>query len=1014
MKRHLISGILALSTLLVSFAAAAEDIDLFTNTAPTTAADVPNVLFIIDNTANWNNAFTNEVAALVSTFAALPNDKFRIGVMLSSETGGGNSGADGGYVRAAMRLMNSSNKVAYQNLINSLSKLGDKGNGGKSSLTMAEAYRYFSAGAPYAGNGKVKTDYTGNVAGGTVASNAIYALPGNALASKDATSYQNPITSGCQKNFIIYISNGAAQDNSTVTTLAATMLTSAGGDATQIALSPSGSQSNVMDEWSRFMRSSPLGIVTYTVDVDPISSGQGPGWSALLKSVAADPSRYFSVTSGSGGSEIALAVNKALSEIQSVNSVFAAVSLPVSVNTQGTYLNQVYIGEFRPDANGFPRWAGNMKQYKLGMINNALKLEDADSAAAINSQTGFVTECARSFWTPSTADNYWAFNPHGSCLAYANSANSNFPDGNVVEKGGQAYTLRSTTTRTVKTCSTSFASCTSLINFDTASVTPAMLGLTAGDTATRDRLVNWERGLDTEDENNNAVTNAEMRPSAHGDVVHSRPIALNFGSAATPSVVVFYGGNDGVLRAINGNRSSNIGGTLPGQELWAFVAPEFYGSIQRIHDNSTQISYPNITGGSPKPYGMDGPMAAYQSGSQAWIYASMRRGGRALYAFDVSSPASPSLKWKIGCPKAADDVGCSTGLSGIGQTWSTPQNLKVAGYRTGAAGTEKPLLIMGGGYDKCEDSDPNTCVAASKGKQIYVLDADTGTVLQTMATDRSVVGDVAIVPDASGLAIYAYAADLGGNVYRITIGSAAPGSWSITKLAALGCATTSTCSANRKFMFGPDVVSDSGSYVLMIGSGDREKPLTSFTTAASVSNYFFKIIDTPSDPAWLTAEVANCTSAFLCLNSLLPITGTTAPTQTALATKKGWYLGLAATEQVVTSSITVFGTTTFSTHTPAVLVPGACTSNLGIAKVYNIAYTNAGPSGSATSRFDTVVGGGLSPSPKAGIVTLDNGSVVTFIIGGKKDSPIEAMLAPTPPGSGTNQPKKRVYWYIQK
>ncbi len=49
-----------------------------------------------------------------------------------------------------------------------------------------------------------------------------------------------------------------------------------------------------------------------------------------------------------------------------------------------------------------------------------------------------------------------------------------------------------------------------------------------------------------------------MRPSAHGDVVHSRPIAINFGTDAAPKVVVFYGGNDGVLRAVNGNRDEHV------------------------------------------------------------------------------------------------------------------------------------------------------------------------------------------------------------------------------------------------------------------------------------------------------------------------------------------------------------------------------------------------------------------------------------------------------------------------
>ncbi len=40
----------------------------------------------------------------------------------------------------------------------------DKGNSGASGLSMAEAYRYFAGGAPYAGNNKDKTDYNGNTA----------------------------------------------------------------------------------------------------------------------------------------------------------------------------------------------------------------------------------------------------------------------------------------------------------------------------------------------------------------------------------------------------------------------------------------------------------------------------------------------------------------------------------------------------------------------------------------------------------------------------------------------------------------------------------------------------------------------------------------------------------------------------------------------------------------------------------------------------------------------------------
>ncbi len=128
--------------------------------------------------------------------------------------------------------------------------------------------------------------------------------------------------------------------------------------------------------------------------------------------------KYFRVNSSVGGGEqIADALDDIFSEIQAVNSVFASVSLPVSVNTQGTYLNQIYIGMFRPDQDGHPRWVGNLKQYKLGSSATAWRPWMPTIPSAINASTGFITECARSFWTPTAVDNYWAFRPQGGCLS---------------------------------------------------------------------------------------------------------------------------------------------------------------------------------------------------------------------------------------------------------------------------------------------------------------------------------------------------------------------------------------------------------------------------------------------------------------------------------------------------------------------------------------------------------------------------------------------------------------------
>lgn len=1027
----ILKKIFFVSVLLFTAIAHAEDIDLFVTNTSSTNTELPNVLIILDNTANWSSAFANEMNALQVVMSGLAQDKFNVGLMMFTETGSGNSGNDGGYIRAAIRRMNATNKALYSAVFTggtigsqSISALGvnaDKSNGGKLGLTMADAYRYFNSGAPYSGNNKVKTDYQGN----TLSNNIISALStsGWALSSKTSTPYIGPTQTGCTKNYIIYISNGAVQDNnsdtSTATSLLSTEATAANiSNATvAIPISPSGSQDNVGDEWARFMKLSSLGITTYTIDINKVTTGQGPGWTALLKSMASvSNGKYFDVASS--GTQISDALNRIFSEIQDVNSVYASVSLPVSVSTQDTFLNQVYIGLFRPDPDAYPRWAGNLKQYKLGNVNNALVLQDADSNSAIGNK-GFIGPCARSFWTPSTVDTYWAFKPQGTCSAIANSYSSNYPDGNIVEKGGEAYKLRATTTRTMKTCSTTFASCTSLLDFNSTNVSQTDLG--AGSTAERDALINWQKGLDVDDENINGVTTTEMRPSAHGDVVHSRPVAINFGTDTAPQVVVFYGGNDGVFRAINGNRAAAIGTIPAGGELWSFVPPEFFSKIKRLRDNSPAIKFygSTISSAQLKDYGMDGVVTGYQSGSTAYVYATMRRGGRALYAFDVSTATTPltassiTLKWKKGCPNLTNDTNCTTGFTDIGQTWSAPKILKSSGYGSGAS----PMIIFGGGYDNCEDSDPHTCTATSKGKKIYVLDANTGATLKTFDTDRSVVGDVFVVNDTStGLATYAYATDTGGNIYRITINGAAPASWTSVKIASLGCSTVATCSAPRKFLYGVDIVNDNGTLELTVGSGDREKPVSGFTSAASTSNYFFLIKDKPSDTDWLSTETANCSgSSVICLNSLVPIAygSTTPPDASTLATKKGWYLGLAPTEQVVTSSLTVFNNITFSTSQPAVYSAGQCSGNLGTATVYNISRLNASNSDRTTTvRGQVIVGGGLPPSPVAGQVKLDDGTTAPFIIGA---SPTSALEGGSPATSTTTiQPKSRVYWYIQQ
>ena len=460
----LVIAVLALcAQMAAAFDPVNDDTDIFLAN-PSIAAERPNVLVILDNTANWNTAFTNEKSALVSFINSL-TDSYNVGLMMFPETGGGNDNIDGAYVRFGIRQMTTANKSALSTMVNNLDKIADKGNNATTSLAMYEAYAYYAGIAARAGYGKVKRDFAGNTANNPLAAS----LPGNAFSSSSTQTYTRPIADACQKSYIVYISNGPANENSSALGTAEGLLqTISGQTPTQIAINPSGSQGNWVDEYAKFFANSDItsaltgtqNILTYTVEVDPNTSGQGPNMTALMQSTATNgKGKYFGVTSGGGGASIVAALQSIFQEVQAVNSVFASSTLPVSVNVRGTNLNQVYIGVFRPDALKSPRWLGNLKAYNLGLstATNTVFLSDANGLPAENSATGFITGSAQSFWTQGSS--FWSFNPQGV------GGSSDSPDGDIVEKGGAAQQIRtafptSQTTRKLYTCTQgSFGNC---------------------------------------------------------------------------------------------------------------------------------------------------------------------------------------------------------------------------------------------------------------------------------------------------------------------------------------------------------------------------------------------------------------------------------------------------------------------------------------------------------------------------------------------------------------------------
>jgi type IV pilus assembly protein PilY1 len=453
-----------------------DDTDIFLAN-PNIPAERPNVLIVLDNTANWNQAFANEKSALVQVINGL-TDAFNVGLMMFPETGSPNDSVDGAYVRYHVRRMTSTNKIALSTLVNNLDINSDKGNNATTGLALHEAFLYFSGRNSIASHGKIKTDKDGT-ADPLLSPLTEHALPAGTISAP----YRSPIKDGCARSFVIYISNGPAAENASARSdLEAKLATLTGVTPPSIiSITPGGLQGNWADEMAKFMANADVmstsagvpnseqtqNVYTYVVEVDPAGTGQGPDMTALMKSVAANgKGKYFGVTSASSGTGIVDALNAIFTEVQAVNSVFASTTLPVSVNVRGTNLNQVYIGVFRPDSTKSPRWMGNLKMYNLALNSATGSVFLADAAngpppavgnSAENTTTGFVSQNSPSFWTSSST--FWGFRDPSQ---NGPGGPSDFPDGDLVEKGGAAQQLRisyagaeaSATPRKLYTCTT--------------------------------------------------------------------------------------------------------------------------------------------------------------------------------------------------------------------------------------------------------------------------------------------------------------------------------------------------------------------------------------------------------------------------------------------------------------------------------------------------------------------------------------------------------------------------------
>ena len=724
-------------------------------------------------------------------------------------------------------------------------------------------------------------------------------------------------------------------------------------------------------------------VSTYTIDV--FNARPSEVHSSLMDSAADVGGGYRQ--EATNAAEIEQALTRILGDIIDINTSFAAVTLPLSATNRAQAENKVFVGMFRPAAQRKPRWLGNLKQYQLAVFDGKVGLADVALNRAINPQTGFAQSCATSFWTDDTSlvpkDASGAKGPYfeglqlepspaSECLPDfrgGRSMLSDAPDGPFVEKGGVAQQIRGQAARNILTLDSAGSSLRDVTAGDfgvSTDIFDYLLGSNPGLKGGDLKVPDLSGGY-TETPPyvfNPLLLEPEVkpfegrRPTIHGDIVHSRPLTMTYGrqSGGGSEFRVFYGANDGLYRAVNPEN---------GREDWAFIAPEHHAAVGRLYANTPTVDYfgldpaqSDLIGAEKKQYFFDGSTGSFTRYDaqgrleEGYLYLTQRRGGRMVYALDVSPspgagsapPAAPQFLWRAGCATDADASCTHDSLTGIGHTWSTPVMGFVRGY-VGVGGSlerPNPVLLMGGGSDSCLDVDQPTLNPADcdRGKAIFALDGKTGAVLRVFPTQAPVVADIEVIDfDYDGYIDFAYAVDAAGRIYRITFSqladglidpsvSLSPGEWIWP-----GQPIALTNREGLRFMNQPVAAEAGDNIFITLGSGDRERPLKqNYPYDKRVKNRFYAFIDTPLTPRAATVDLDTLLDASTGL-AVDPEQET--PIDNILQ-HDGWYLDLPDRgEQVVNQSAIGGGYVFFNSFQAQGSSKGFC-NDLGSAKAYRV------------------------------------------------------------------------------
>lgn len=601
------------------------------------------------------------------------------------------------------------------------------------------------------------------------------------------------------------------------------------------------------------------------------------------------------------------------------SSNVATQAVPVSNFQRTAHANDLYYGVFATDNGDY--WPGNVHKFKLGA--DAV-IKDADGQDAVDNATGFFKKSAKSYW-------------------------SNSQDGGSPEIGGAKEKLPSPDDRNIYTYISDKGEKDLTSEFNSFSSDNVYSGSKPNGQLKADQfgdginsseevetVVNWVRNQDTQ---GNGLLMDPLHASVHVVTYESQDDGQQNADGITPEnhdQYVIYGDNGGFLRALDADT---------GEEVWSFIPEELLRNLNTIRTNRI---------GTRTVYGVDGPISIWKDTDEekVYVYFTLRRGGRHVYALDITNINEPEFAWSI---SSSDE-----GFEKLGQTWSRAVLTQI----WPESGTEQqPVLMFGAGYDPDNDNETER-EPDDIGNALYMIDSRTGSRIWAADSVKysdmkySIPGNLQLIDldsDRLGAADRFYFGDTGGQLWRCMIKD------SVQEMAdpVNDCQVILDVSGggetgDRRFFETPDV-----SYVTLangkrkisiaIGSGDRAN-----LTGDAVQDGFYVVHDGWGDD--LINETLTPTKLFDATETLYADLDDKEAIEEAYT--KGWKIDLQAGEKVVSSPVTFAGVTYFTTyrHFSDDDDVAGCRAGTGDARLYSVAKADGMPAPQGQQSDDPIVG----------------------------------------------------------